>query len=121
MTKARPLKKRLDNFPKLRLKEGVKLKKHDPFETLLDENLIDQAFLECIKEKDTECAVEVVFIHLKALLHATIGKKELRQFVIQAIEKAIENEKDLLLSAYSDANRDRDRIAVINDWDKIGD
>ena len=70
MAKAKTLirrKKSLENMPKLRLKRGVKLAKHDPFKALLDEKLIAQAFWECLKENDPEGAMEVIAAHLNAL------------------------------------------------------
>jgi DNA-binding phage protein len=70
MAKAKTLlrrKKSSANTPKLRLKKGVKLSKHDPFKALLDEKLIAQAFWECLKENDPEGAMEVINAHLNAL------------------------------------------------------
>ena len=70
MAKAKTSLKRarsLENTPKLKLKKGVKLTKHDPFKALLDEKLIAQAFWECLKENDPEGAMEVLSAHLEAL------------------------------------------------------
>ena len=70
MAKAKTLirrKKSLENTPKLRLKKGVRLTKHDPFKALLDEKLIAQTFWECLKENDPEGAMEVISAHLTAL------------------------------------------------------
>ncbi|HKZ00472.1 MAG TPA: hypothetical protein VJ112_04840 [Rhabdochlamydiaceae bacterium] len=54
-------------MPKFRLKKGVKLSKHDPFRTLLDEKLIAQAFWECLKDNDPKGAMEIINAHLDAL------------------------------------------------------
>lgn len=60
---------------RLRLKKGVKLSKHDPFKTLLDEKLIAQAFWECLKENDPEGAMEVINAHLNALNKMQFAKE----------------------------------------------
>jgi DNA-binding phage protein len=60
---------------KLRLKKGVKLSKHDPFKTLLDEKLIAQAFWDCLKENDPEGAMEVISAHLYALNKVSLAKE----------------------------------------------
>jgi DNA-binding phage protein len=78
MGKARTLsrrKKSSENTPKLRLKKGVKLSKHDPFKALLDEKLIAQAFWECLKENDPEGAMEVISAHLNALNKVHLAKE----------------------------------------------
>ena len=70
MAKAKTLLRRTkssENTPKLKLKKGVKLTKHDPFKALLDEKLIAQAFWECLKENDPEGAMEILSAHLTAL------------------------------------------------------
>ena len=70
MAKAKTLlrrKKFSQNMPKLRLKKGIKLAKHDPFKALLDEKIIAQAFWDCLKENDPEGAMEVISAHLSAL------------------------------------------------------
>jgi len=78
MAKAKTLnrqKKSSENIPKLRLKKGVKLNKHDPLKTLLDEKLIAQAFWECLKENDPEGAMEVITAHLNALNKVHLAKE----------------------------------------------
>lgn len=70
MAKAKTLnrrKKSSGNIPRLHLKKGIKLTKHDPFKTLLDEKLIAQAFWQCLKENDPVGAMEVISAHLNAL------------------------------------------------------
>lgn len=59
----------------LRLKKGVKLTKHDPFKTLLDEKLIAQAFWDCLKENDPEGAMEIIAAHLNALNKVQFAKE----------------------------------------------
>ncbi len=78
MAKAKTLlrrKKSSENTPKLRLKKGVKLAKHDPFKTLLDEKLIAQAFWECLKDNDPEGAMQVISAHLNALNKVHLAKE----------------------------------------------
>lgn len=78
MAKAKTLirqKKSLKNTQKLRLKKGVKLVKHDPFKTLLDEKLIAQAFWDCLKENDPEGAMQVLSSHLNALNKVHLAKQ----------------------------------------------
>ncbi len=73
MTKAKRSSKReksSKNKPRLRLKKGIKLSKHDPFKALVDEKLIAQALWECLKENDLEGAIEITNAHLKALAAA---------------------------------------------------
>lgn len=62
------------NTSKLRLKKGIKLSKHDPFKTLLNEKLIAQAFWECLKENDPEGAMEILNAHLNALNKVQFSK-----------------------------------------------
>ncbi len=68
-------KKSSGNIPKLRLKKGIKLAKHDPFKDLLDEKIIAQAFWECLKENDPEGAMEVITAHLNALNKVHFAKE----------------------------------------------
>lgn len=68
-------KKSSENTPKLRLKKGVKLSKHDPFKALLDEKLIAQAFWECLKDNDPEGAMEIINAHLNALNKVQFAKE----------------------------------------------
>lgn len=50
-------KKSSDSAQKLRLKKGVNLTKHEPLKALLNEKLIAQAFLECLKDNDCKGAM----------------------------------------------------------------
>lgn len=84
MAKAKTLLRRTkssENTPKLKLKKGVKLTKHDPFKALLDEKLIAQAFWyrltfwECLKENDPEGAMEILSAHLTALNKSHLAKE----------------------------------------------
>ncbi|MES2122103.1 MAG: hypothetical protein V4492_04915 [Chlamydiota bacterium] len=53
----------------------MRLAKHDPFKTLLDEQLVAQAFWECLKDNDPEGAMEVISAHLTALNKAQFAKE----------------------------------------------
>jgi DNA-binding phage protein len=78
MAKAKTLLRRTkfsENTPKLKLKKGVKLTKHDPFKALLDEKLIAQAFWECLKDNDPEGAMEILSAHLTALNKSHLAKE----------------------------------------------
>ncbi len=68
------LKRSLENTPKLKLKKSVKVIKHDPFKTLLDEKLIAQTFWECLKDNNPEGAMEVLEAHLYALSKVQLAK-----------------------------------------------
>lgn len=63
------------NIPNLRLKKGVKLTKHDPFKTLMNEKLIAQAFWECLKDNDPEGAMEIISAHLQAVNKVNFAKE----------------------------------------------
>lgn len=79
MAKAKTLlgrKKSSISTPKLRLKKGVKLIKHDPFKTLLDEKHIAQAFWECLRDNDPEGAAEIIAMHVNALNKSRLAKEE---------------------------------------------
>ena len=67
-------KKSLRRTPKLRLKKGVKIQRHNPFKTLLNEKLIAQAFWECLKDNDPDGAMEVLNAHLNALNKVVLAK-----------------------------------------------
>lgn len=68
-------KKSSENMPKLRLKKGAKVIKHDPFKALLNEKLIAQAFWECLKENDPDGAMEIIAAHLNALNKVHLAKE----------------------------------------------
>lgn len=68
-------KKSSTNTLKLRFKKGVKLAKHNPFKTLLNEKLIAQAFWECLKENDPEGAMEVLSVNFEALNKVHLSKE----------------------------------------------
>jgi len=77
MAKAKTLRKRkksLESIPKLRLKKGRGVKKHDPFKLLINEKLVAQAFWDCLKENDPNGALEIISAHLNALNKVEIAK-----------------------------------------------
>lgn len=57
-------KKFLKATPKLRLKKGAKVSKYDPFKELSDEKIVALAFWECLKDQDTQGALEIIEAHL---------------------------------------------------------
>jgi DNA-binding phage protein len=62
-------------MPKLRLKKGSKVIKHDPFKALLNEKQIAQAFWECLKENDPDGAMSIIAAHLNALNKVHLAKE----------------------------------------------
>jgi DNA-binding phage protein len=59
----------------LNLKPGVHLEPHDPFETLLDEEMIGGAIWECLRGNDPEGVIEIINAHLEAVNKAELAKK----------------------------------------------
>lgn len=59
---------------KVKIRENAGVVEHDPLKELLDEQFIDAAILECLKNDDPEGAMEVLQIYIKALSRA---KKEM--------------------------------------------
>lgn len=57
---------------------------------------------------------------LNALLHAKVSKGEISQYVVRAVRESLEagekNELRKLEAAYEEANKDPDRLELINDW-----
>lgn len=53
---------------------------------------------------------------LNSQLHRHVGKRGLSRFVSEAIQKALDEKRDLLRKAYIEARNDPDRIETINDW-----
>lgn len=60
---------------------------------------------------------------LAALLHIKIPRRGISKYVSEAVKKALkEDEQKALLkleAAYEDANKDRDRLKLIEDWAAI--
>lgn len=59
------------------------------------------------------------------LLHNKVSKRGMSRFISQAIRKAIK-EKELqdekeLDAAYEAANKDKDRLEILQDWDALDD
>ncbi len=66
---------RLKKIPKLKLKKGSGVRKSNPREELLDEELIGRAIWECLKDGDSEGVIEVIRIHLEAVNKTQIAKE----------------------------------------------
>jgi DNA-binding phage protein len=73
----RKQKKFLENEPPklFRLKEGAQVRKHDPLKNLLDEDFIARAFWECLRDNDSEGAMEVIESYMYALNKAHLAKR----------------------------------------------
>ena len=61
--------------PKMKLKKGTGLRKSNPREELLDEDLIGRAIWECLKNGDSEGVIEVIRIYLAAVNKTQIAKE----------------------------------------------
>jgi len=55
-------------------------------------------------------------IELLNRLHATIGKKNLSHFIVEAVQDKLEQSDSELEAAYAAANNDPDRKQTIDDW-----
>lgn len=57
---------------------------------------------------------------LNALLHARVSRRGISQYVAKSVRESLEaderNELLKLEAAYEEANKDPDRLAVIEDW-----
>lgn len=67
-------KKYLENTH-VRLRKKAKVIRHDPFKNLLDEELIAQAFWECLKENDPDGAMEIILSHIEAINKVNMAKE----------------------------------------------
>jgi hypothetical protein len=56
---------------------------------------------------------------LNSRLHASVEKRSLSLFVSEAIEKALKEEEENLKRAYTEANKDEDRMTLIEDWKSL--
>lgn len=52
----------------------------------------------------------------RELLYSLVGQRKMSSFVAQAINKALSEKMDILKRAYKEAEKDPDRLAVIEDW-----
>ena len=58
------LKRSLENTPKLKLKKGVKVLKHDSAATFLDTKLVGNALIQALRDGDAEAFKEILAAHL---------------------------------------------------------
>lgn len=54
--------------------------------------------------------------NINILLHTFVEKRGLSKFVTKAIEKALEEEKNMLKAAYTEAENDPDLKETMDDW-----
>lgn len=59
-----------------RLKRGIHLPRHDPSKTITNQNLVAQAFWECLRDNDPEGAAEIIAIHVGALNKSQLAEEE---------------------------------------------
>ncbi len=59
----------------IKLKENTDVRKNDPREDLLDEELISRAVWECLKEGDSEGVIEVIKAYLEAVNKTEIARE----------------------------------------------
>lgn len=50
------------------------------------------------------------------MLQSLIGKQKMSSFAAGALEKALEEKRELLKKEYADASRDADRLKTIEEW-----
>jgi DNA-binding phage protein len=75
MDKLKTSTKQEKSLPKtLKLKASSKVRIHYPEKTLLDEKLVGEAILECLKENDTEALMEILEGYLSALNKSQFSK-----------------------------------------------
>lgn len=65
-----------ENTPKLKLKPGVKVRRHHPTKALTDEKLISKAIWECLKNNDPEGVIEVLEAHFEAINKLKFSKEK---------------------------------------------
>ena len=66
---------RRKKVPSLKLKKGTGVRKSNPREELLNEELIGRAIWECLKDGDSEGVIEVIRIYLEAVNKTQIAKE----------------------------------------------
>lgn len=59
----------------IKLKENTGVRKNNPREDLLDEELISRAVWECLKEGDSEGVIEVIKAYLEAVNKTEIARE----------------------------------------------
>ncbi|MGL4540431.1 MAG: DNA-binding protein [Candidatus Rhabdochlamydia sp.] len=59
----------------IKLKENTDVRKNNPREDLLDEELISRAVWECLKEGDSEGVIEVIKAYLEAVNKTEIARE----------------------------------------------
>ena len=59
----------------MRLKKSTGIRKSNPTEELLNEELIGRAIWECLKEGDSEGMIEVIGIYLEAVNKTQVAKE----------------------------------------------
>jgi len=58
-------------------------------------------------------------VELNNMLHSMIDRRKLSRFVVQALEHALNEKKQLLKEAYMQASKDADRIKIIKEWEVL--
>lgn len=58
---------------KLKSMKGIRI--HHPEKTLMDEKLVSEAILECLKENDTECLMEILEGYLNTLNRSKFSRE----------------------------------------------
>lgn len=55
-------------------------------------------------------------VETQQLLYSLIERRKVSAFVVEALNKALEEKTEILKKAYADAEKDPDRQETINDW-----
>lgn len=74
------------------------------------------------KKKTTSKKIHVTFSipeDVNRLLHSTVEKRGLSEFVTKALKKALDEETDLLKKAYASASEDADRNKTVEEWSDL--
>ncbi|MBX7066775.1 MAG: hypothetical protein K1X28_06050 [Parachlamydiales bacterium] len=74
------------------------------------------------KRKPSPKKIHVTFSipeEVNTLLHSTVEKRGLSEFVTKALQKALAEERDSLKKAYAAANQDPDRNELLKDWSDL--
>jgi len=72
--------------------------------------------------KPSDKKISVTFsipVELNNMLHSMIDRRKLSRFVTQALEHALNEQKQALKEAYLQASKDPDRLKTIKEWESL--
>jgi DNA-binding phage protein len=59
-----------------KLKQGVKVHRHEAYKTTSDEKIVCKAFWECLRDNDPKGAMEMIAIYIESLNKMKTAEKE---------------------------------------------